>query len=238
LGKRRTSNACASESEAVWNSFQSGRYHSLDAAIAAARPSLSPDTFYKWYRINVTLPLNPSCIELSITLSNGQRATYNRELRYTNESLRDANKRYARNCECALFPLPTTPRIADPSSNFDRMAVRAKAKAIKIAAAIDTEEQLSICAVCLEPCRDDERARLSGCSHEFCIACISSWCIGHGKRTCPSCRAPTASIIATESGDVLWCSQHSAEDCDNEAEEISEAEFMVTRGAHTYDTVN
>ena len=95
----------------MWNSFQSGRYHSLDAAIAAARPSLSLDTFYKWYRINVTLPLNPSRIELSITLSNGQRATYNRELRYTNESLRDANKRYARNCECALFPLPTTPRI-------------------------------------------------------------------------------------------------------------------------------
>lgn len=43
-----------------------------------------------------------------------------------------------------------------------------------------------ICATCLEVIDDRKNYYVSGCGHEFCKTCISTW--GRKNNTCPVCR--------------------------------------------------
>lgn len=53
LGKRRTSEACSLACETAFNLFRSGRFDSLNAAIAAQSPYLSKASFHDWRVANI-----------------------------------------------------------------------------------------------------------------------------------------------------------------------------------------
>ena len=113
------------------------------------------------------------------------------------------------------------------------MTAYAKVKAIHAAArrAANESEDSARCAVCLELTDEREQANINSCAHAFCVACITTWCHGHGKRTCPCCRA-SISRITCRSNDkerkqvTVW---NSIDTPGDDAEEISEAEFLAAQ---------
>ena len=51
----------------------------------------------------------------------------------------------------------------------------------------------SVCAICLDKIKPEDKATLDSCSHAYCFNCIKSWVIDC-ENSCPQCKKPINQI--------------------------------------------